>query len=117
MRSTPCRAGRVLAQSPVAIELANALDQWTFIRSSPPTRDFPGAQRLSAVAREADADPWRTRLRETLDVMVADRSRALEGLSRLAATADAAQFPRRASRRLAFALSPRSGAARRPSTC
>ncbi len=40
---------------------------------------FPGRKRLSAVARVADPDPWRTRLRETLDVMVTDRSRALEG--------------------------------------
>ncbi len=99
------KAGRMLAQSPVVIELANALDQWTFIRRSPPNRDLAGAQRLSAVAREADGDPWRTRLRETLDVMVTDRSRALEGLLRLAATADAAQLPEASVSRLAFALS------------
>ncbi len=100
----PAHAGRLLAESPVAIELANALDQWTFIRRSPATRDLPGARRLSAVAREADPDPWRTRLRETLDVMVTDRSRALEGLSRLAATADAGQLPEASVTRLAFAL-------------
>ena len=101
----PADAGRILAQSPVAIELANALDQWTFIRRSPATRDFPGAQRLSAVARAADPDPWRIRLRETLDVMMADRRRTLEGLSRLAATADAGQLPEASVTRLAFALS------------
>ncbi len=101
----PVQAGRLLAESPVAIELANGLDQWTFIRRSPATRDLPAAQRLSAVAREADADPWRTRLRETLDLMVTDRSRALEDLSRLAATADARQLPDASVTRLAFALS------------
>jgi eukaryotic-like serine/threonine-protein kinase len=101
----PVKSGRLLGESPVAIELANALDQWTFIRRSAATRDLPGAQRLSAVAREADADPWRTRLRETLDVMVTDRSRALEGLLRLAATADADQLPEASVTRLAFALS------------
>ncbi len=101
----PVQAGRLLAESPVAIELANALDQWTFIRRSPATRDLTGAQRLSAVAREADRDPWRTRLRETLDLMVTDRSRALEELSRLAATADAGQLPDASVTRLAFALS------------
>ena len=53
----PVQAGRLLAESPVAIELANALDQWTFIRRSPATRDLAGRRRLSAVAREADARP------------------------------------------------------------
>ena len=77
---------------------------------------FPGRRRLSAVAREADPDPWRTRLRETLDVMVTDRSRALEGLSRLAATADAGQLPEASVTRLAFALAS-WGAARPPSPC
>jgi len=101
----PAQAGRLLAKSPVAIELANALDQWTFIRRTPATRDLPGAKRLSAVARATDPDPWRTRLRETLDMMVTDRSRALEDLSRLAATADAGQFPEASVTRLAFALS------------
>ena len=38
-------------------------------------------------------------------MMVTDRSRALEGLSRLAATADAGQLPEASVTRLAFALS------------
>ncbi len=101
----PAQAGRFLAGSPVAIELANALDQWTFIRRSPGTHNLAGAKRLSAVARAADPDAWRTRLRETLDMMVTDRSRALEGLSRLAATGDAGQLPEASVTRLAFALS------------
>ena len=101
----PAEAGRLLSASPVAIELANALDQWTFIRRSPATRNLAGAQRLSAVARAADPDPWRTKLRETLDLMVTDRSRALERLSRLAATGDAGQLPEASVTRLAHALS------------
>ncbi len=100
----PVQAGRMLGESPVAVELANALDQWTFIRRSPAKRDLAGARRLSAVAREADRDQWRTRLRETLDLMVSDRGRALEGLSRLAATADADKLPEASVTRLAFAL-------------
>ena len=53
----PDQAGRLLAESPVAIELANALDQWTFIRRSPGDTRPSRRPRLSAVARDGGPRP------------------------------------------------------------
>jgi serine/threonine-protein kinase len=97
-------AGAQLAASPVAPELANALDQWAFIRRGPHSRDEAGAWRLVTIAKTADPDPWRNRLRDTLGRMNEDRGRSLEALERLAATADLDRLPEASVTRLAFAL-------------
>ena len=100
-------AGARLAAGPVAVELANALDQWTFIRRGPSLHDAAGAQRLVAAAKLADPDPWRNRLRDTLARRGHDRGGELEALEQLADTADLNRLPEASVTRLAFALAMR----------
>ena len=101
----PQAAAARLAASPVAAELANALDQWAFLRRGPVLRNAAGEQRLVAVAKATDPDPWRNRLPDTLGRMNEDRVRKLEVLQRLADTADLDRLPEASVTRLAFALS------------
>ena len=119
----PAEAGARLAASPVAVELANALDQWVFIRRITAWREPPGhgkahlghgpagthgpagARRLVDVAKAADPNPWRNRLRETLGRMTSDRAHVLDDLERLAATAKVDRLPEASVTRLASALS------------
>jgi serine/threonine-protein kinase len=101
----PAKAGAKLAASRVAAELASALDQWVFLRRLSAREDVAGAQRLVAVAKAADPDPWRTRLRDTLGRTSPDRARARDELERLAATADVDRLPEASVTRLASALS------------
>ena len=101
----PAKAGAQLAASPVAAELASALDQWVFLRRLPARRDAIGAQQLVAVAKAADPEPWRNQLRDTLGRMTTDQAGALADLERLAATADVDRLPEASVTRLAFALS------------
>ncbi len=103
-RMGPAAAGRALAASPAVADLANALDNWSFLRRGPTLRDPAGASRLVAIARTADPDPWRSRLRDTLGRMRGDRAHRLEDLERLAATADVAHLPGASVTRLAAAL-------------
>ena len=103
-RMEPEAAGRTLAASPAAADLANALDHWAFLRRGPALRGPAGAARLVAAARAADPDPWRSQLRDTLGRMGRDRARRLEVLERLAATADVAHLPGASVTRLAAAL-------------
>jgi serine/threonine-protein kinase len=100
----PAAAGRTLAASPVAADLANALDQWAFLRRSWRLRDPADAARLVAAAKAADPDPWRNRLRDALGRMENDPTRKLQVLERLAATADVDRLPEASVTRLAFAL-------------
>ncbi len=101
----PAKAGARLAASPVAAELASALDQWVFLRRMSAHPDTAGAQRLVAVAKAADPEPWRNRLRDTLGRMTGDRAGVLDDLERLAATADVDRLPEASVTRLASALS------------
>jgi serine/threonine-protein kinase len=100
----PTAAGRALAASPAAADLANALDHWAFLRRGRALRDPAGAARLVAAAKTADPDPWRDRLRDTLSRMGGDPARKLEVLERLAATADVDRLPGASVTRLAAAL-------------
>jgi tetratricopeptide (TPR) repeat protein/tRNA A-37 threonylcarbamoyl transferase component Bud32 len=100
----PSAAGRLLATSPVAPELASALDQWAILRRSRVLRDPAGADRLIEVARRADPDPWRNRLRDTVGRSGGGSARRLEVLERLAATADVEHLPVTSVTRLATSL-------------
>lgn len=100
----PSAAGRLLAASPVAPELASALDQWAILRRGRVLHDPAGADRLAAVARAADPDAWRNRLRDTVGRMGGGPARRLEVLERLAATADVEHLPVTSVTRLATSL-------------
>jgi serine/threonine-protein kinase len=100
----PSAAGRLLATSPVAPELASALDQWAILRRGRVLHDPAGSDRLVAVARAADPDPWRNRLRDTVGRMGGGPARRLEVLERLAATADVENLPVASVTRLATSL-------------
>jgi len=103
-RTAPEAAGRALATSPAVAELANALDNWAFLRRGPVLQDPAGGARLVAAARTADPDPWRNRLRDTLGRTEGDPARKLEVLERLAATANVDHLPGASVTRLAAAL-------------
>jgi tetratricopeptide (TPR) repeat protein len=100
----PADAGTRVAAAPIAVELVNALDQWAFIRRVLVPRGSPGARHLSAVAKSADPDPWRCRLRDALDLESKDREGARAAFEELAATAPADTLHRESLSRLAFAL-------------
>jgi serine/threonine-protein kinase len=100
----PQEAGARLARSRFAAEIANALDQWAFVRSGP-LWTAEGEQQLVAIAKAADPDPWRNRLRDTLGQMNLGRDRNLDDLVRLADTADLDRLPEASVTRLAWALS------------
>ncbi len=100
----PSAAGRLMAASPVAPELASALDQWAILRRGRALHDAAGADRLVSGARAADPDPWRNRLRDTVGRLDGGPARRLEMLERLAATADVEHLPVTSVTRLATSL-------------
>ncbi len=100
----PSAAGSLMAASPVAPELASALDQWAILRRGRALHDAAGADRLVSVARAADPDPWRNRLRDTVGRLDGGPARRLEMLERLAATADVEHLPVTSVTRLATSL-------------
>ncbi len=103
-RLEPGEAGKVLAASPAAADLASALDQWASLRRGRALHNASGAERLDATARLADPDPWRNRLRDTLGRREGDPARRLESLEKLAATADVERLPVASTTRLATSL-------------
>jgi serine/threonine protein kinase len=103
-RLQPADAGTRIATAPIVIDLVNALDQWTFIRRLLAPRDALGARHLSAVAKVADPDPWRCRVRDALDLESTDREGARTAFEELAATAPEDALHREILSRLAFAL-------------
>src|SRR5262249_21273 len=64
----PVELGRKLASRPPGVAQAAiaAMDAWALIRRYQ-EGGVPGARRLLAAARAADADPWRNRLRDALE--------------------------------------------------
>jgi hypothetical protein len=103
-RLPPADAGAVIAASPIAAELVDALDQWAFVRRVAYPKDASTARRLAAVAKAADPDPWRCRLRDALDLEATDRKRARAAALELAASAPEGELHRESISRLAFAL-------------
>jgi len=88
---TPAAAGARVKTRPaaVALNLAAALDDWAAVRRG--RGDWGGANRLNEIARVADPDPWRDRLRATLGEP--DRALSLAGLLALARATPAADVP------------------------
>jgi hypothetical protein len=80
-------AAQRLRARTIVLELAAALDDWTLVRANAPATSGPSWQHLGAVARAADRDPWRTRLREAMKR--ADK----RVLTDLAASDDGATLP------------------------
>ena len=101
----PRAAGKLLAASPAAADLASALDQWAFLRRGRALHNPAGADRLVEVARAADPDPWRNGLRDTLARMEGGPARRLATLEGLADTADVDRLPVTSVTRLANSLS------------
>ncbi|SIO28023.1 Serine/threonine protein kinase [Singulisphaera sp. GP187] len=101
---SPAVAGARIAARPIAIELAGALDHWAFSRrrTSPPR--LAAARHLADVARAADPDPWRDRLRDAIEVRKTDRERGRAALKGLAASADVDALTAASVERLAWAL-------------
>jgi eukaryotic-like serine/threonine-protein kinase len=103
-RLSPADAGTRVAAAPIAAEMVDALDQWAFVRRVANPRDASKSRALAAVAKAADADPWRCRLRDALDLESTDRERARAAFEELAATAPEDVLHRESLSRLAFAL-------------
>jgi tetratricopeptide (TPR) repeat protein len=104
-RLQPADAGGRIAATPIVVEMVDALDQWAFIRRMLAShRDAPGARHLTAVAKAADPDPWRCRLRDALDLESMDRERARAAFEELAATAPQDALHHESLSRLADAL-------------
>jgi eukaryotic-like serine/threonine-protein kinase len=103
-RLQPADAGARIAAAPIAAEMVDALDQWTFVRRVLAPWGAPRASHLSAVAKAADSDPWRCRLRDALDLESRDRERARAAFEELAAAAPQDALHRESLSRLAFAL-------------
>jgi eukaryotic-like serine/threonine-protein kinase len=97
-------AGARIAAAPIAAEMVDALDQWAFVRRVANPRDSSKAGALAAVAKAADQDPWRNRLRDALDLDATDRARAGAAFEELAATAPEVVLHRESLSRLAYAL-------------
>jgi serine/threonine protein kinase/Flp pilus assembly protein TadD len=59
----PREAAERVRSRPIRLQLAAALDDWAYARRK---SGLPGWDRLLAVSRAADPDPWRDRLRDAL---------------------------------------------------
>ena len=100
----PADAGARIAAAPIAAEMVDALDQWAFVRRVANPRDPSKARALAAIATAADPDPWRSRLRDALDLDATDREQARAAFEDLAATAPEEVLHRESLSRLAYAL-------------
>jgi tetratricopeptide (TPR) repeat protein len=60
-------AARRIRATGIRLELTAALDDWAVTRRSAHQETVSGWQRLLAVSRVADPDPWRNRLRDALE--------------------------------------------------
>ncbi len=100
----PSMAAARLAASPVAAELAGGLDQWIFVRRTQRPPDPAVRTPALEIAKKADPDPWRNRLRDTLNEQRPAGVAPRTALEQLAASADADSLPEASVTRLAFAL-------------
>jgi len=103
-RLTPDAAGARIAAAPIASELVDALDQWAFVRRIVYRRDPSKVRQLSAIAKAADPDPWRSRLRDALDLEAKDREQSRAIFLELASSTPDDVPHRESISRLAYAL-------------
>jgi tetratricopeptide (TPR) repeat protein len=87
-------AGGRLRARPIAVELAVALDDWAAVQKALKKDGGAAWKHLVAVARVADPDPWRVRLRD------ARASQDRKALLALAGSADVKAMPARTLHRL-----------------
>jgi serine/threonine-protein kinase len=89
MRLAPGEAGARIRARPatVAIELVAGIDHWADLLRFQ-RNDAAGADRLTAVAREVDPDPWRGQLRQAQSLGNTERIAALQRLARSPSRAD-----------------------------
>jgi len=104
----PAEAGSRVRARPLRLELAAALDDWTFVRRWVAR---PGWEHLTDVARCADPDPWRNRVR---DFWQRDDPKALP---ELAASDEVGRMPPAAQVRLGRALAFVVSVERGPPCC
>jgi tetratricopeptide (TPR) repeat protein len=90
----PAEAGERLRARAIAVELAVALDDWAAVQRKLDKNGGTAWKRLVAVARVADPDPWRVRLRD------ARARQDRQALMALAASADMQKMPARTLHRL-----------------
>ncbi len=100
----PAEAGKLIAASPIAVELVNSLDQWAFVHRHVVTKDNPQDRQLSAIAKTADPDPWRCRVRDALKLSLSDKEKALDAFRELATLAPEEFQYRESISRLAYGL-------------
>jgi serine/threonine-protein kinase len=100
----PAGVAARIAVRPIATELAGALDRWAYNRRMMYPPEVAGARRLVDLARAADPDPWRNRLRDALELLNSDMELGREALERLAASADPSSLPVASVERLATDL-------------
>lgn len=103
-RLQPLEAGKRITASPIAVEMVNSLDQWAFVRRIMAPDDAQRARQLSEVAKAADPDPWRSRVRDALDLSVTEKEKALAAFRELATLAPAEFQYRESISRLAYGL-------------
>ena len=103
-RLPPADAGAHIAEAQIGAEMVDALDQWAFVRRVANPRDASKARTLADIAKAADPDSWRCRLRDALDLDATDRERARAAFEELAATAPEKVLHRESLSRLAYAL-------------
>jgi serine/threonine-protein kinase len=97
----PAEAAARISESQIAAELADVLDQWTFIRRM---RNSPRVRHLTLVAKAADPDPWRCRLRDALELADTDQNSARAAFEELDASAPQDVLHHESISRLAWAL-------------
>ena len=76
-RLEPQEAAERLAESGIAVELAETLDHWGKSRKSARPRDTEGWKKLFRIGQLLDPDPWRRRLRKALEDEDVDEMRQL----------------------------------------
>src|SRR5262249_33726002 len=97
-RSDAAEAGRQLGQRVVRVQLALALDGWARVHMGQPQQDSARWKRLLAMARAADPDEWRGRVRDALERLDA------KGLVELARAPEAGEQPAATVELMASAL-------------
>jgi tetratricopeptide (TPR) repeat protein len=96
----PAELARLITESAIKDQLVEALDDWVNVKQ---IADVPGWERLLAVARLADPDPWRNRLRQA--ALGKDRHETRKTLAAMARDTQVSALPPATAALLASMLS------------